>query len=87
MHESEVVKNPEDISLSLRIGLDADDHLALHGIKRTSTQGKRILEKFNEGVIESSLEIIHEGKNTVEQNIENDSDDSSTSNQFSLNDF
>ena len=44
MHESEVVTNPEDISLSLRIGLQGDEHLALHGIKRTSSQGKRILE-------------------------------------------
>ncbi|MEC7687907.1 MAG: hypothetical protein VX514_02575, partial [Candidatus Thermoplasmatota archaeon] len=86
MYESEVVKNPEDISLSVRIGLEGDDHLALHGIKTTSTQGKRILERFNDGVVESSHEIIREEKNIVEPDIGND-DDSSVSNQFSLNDF
>ena len=87
MYESEVVNNPEDISLSLRIGLEGDDHLALHGIKRTSTQGKKILERFNEGVVESTHEILSEEKNIVEQDIEKDNDDSSVSNQFSLNDF
>ena len=86
MYESEVVNNPEDISLSMRIGLEGDDHLALHGIKITSTQGKRILERFNEGIDESLSEITDYSKDTVEENIPNN-DDSSTSNQFSLDDF
>ena len=85
MHETEVVTNPEDITLSLRIGLDGDDHLALHGIKRTSSQGKRILEKFNESIDQSPPEIIHEQENHIEQT--EISDDTSTSSQFSLNDF
>ena len=85
MHESEVVTNPEDITLSLRIGLEGDDHLALHGIKRTSSQGKRILEKFNESIDESPPEIIHEQESHIEHT--EISDDTSTSSQFSLNDF
>ena len=86
MHESEIVNDPEDITLSLRIGLEGDDHLALHGIKRSSTQGKRILEKFNESIDEDTIEIIHEQQDNAEQNIDNN-EDASTSNQFSLNDF
>tara|TARA_Y100000768_G_scaffold333587_1_gene273710 strand:+ start:1488 stop:2999 length:1512 start_codon:yes stop_codon:yes gene_type:complete len=86
MHESEIVNDPEDITLSLRIGLEGDDHLALHGIKRSSTQGKRILEKFNESIDEDNIEIIHEQQDNAEQNIDNN-EDVSTSNQFSLNDF
>ena len=86
MHESEIVNDPEDITLSLRIGLEGDDHLALHGIKRSSTQGKRILEKFNESIDEDNIEIIHEQQDNAEQNIDNN-EDASTSNQFSLNDF
>tara|TARA_X000001036_G_scaffold167836_1_gene158975 strand:- start:15106 stop:16617 length:1512 start_codon:yes stop_codon:yes gene_type:complete len=86
MHESEVVNNPEDITLSLRIGLEGDDHLALHGIKRSSPQGKRILEKFNESLDDIHHEIVHHQEDSVEQNNEIN-EDSSTSNQFSLNDF
>ena len=86
MHENEIVNDPEDITLSLRIGLEGDDHLALHGIKRSSTQGKRILEKFNESIDEDNIEIIHEQQDNAEQNIDNN-EDASTSNQFSLNDF
>ena len=86
MHESEIVNDPEDITLSLRIGLEGDDHLALHGIKRSSTQGKRILEKFNESIDEDNIVIIHEQQDNAEQNIDNN-EDASTSNQFSLNDF
>ncbi len=86
MHENEIVNDPEDITLSLRIGLEGDDHLALHGIKRSSTQGKRILEKFNESIDEDTIEIIHEQQDNAEQNIDNN-EDASTSNQFSLNDF
>ncbi len=85
MHENEIVKNPEDIELSVMIGLEADDHLALHGIKRSSPQGKRILEKFN-----SSYEDYQSDRNefvSVEQNIVENKQSESTSNQFSLTDF
>ena len=86
LHENEVVNNPEDISLSLRIGLDADDHLALHGIKRSSQQGKRILEKFNEFVEEASQILLPEREIPKEENNPT-IEDKPTSNQFSLDDF
>ena len=87
MHENEIVKDPEDIKLSLRIGLESDDHLALHGIKRTSAQGKRILEKF-EDTIDYDFTIKEENRDTIiDSDIMNTSEEETTSNQFSLNDF
>ena len=92
MHESEIVSNPEDISLSLRIGLQADDHLALHGIKRSSSQGKRIISYFDDSIkpvsseLSTSQNVDNDGINT-EPDIEQISEEQPTGNQFSLNDF
>ena len=36
------------IDLSLRLGLAAEDHLALNGIRPSSTEGKRLIKAFEE---------------------------------------
>ena len=86
MYENEIVLNPEDISLSLRIGLNADDHLALHGIKRSSKEGKMILERF-ENEIHQTIQIIDEKIDKDSEIIENNDQDDEPSTQFSLDDF
>lgn len=87
MHESEITKNPEDIGLSLRIGLEVEDHLALHGIKRSTPQGKRIIRKF-EGLIDDNvLQHIEQKEHTLDDTLEDTTQTVETSNQFSLDDF
>ena len=86
MYENEIVSNPEDISLSLRIGLNADDHLALHGIKRSSTEGKMILERY-ENNMNQSMEIIQETIDNDSENIVNNGENEDANTQFSLDDF
>ena len=86
MYENEIVSNPEDISLSLRIGLNADDHLALHGIKRSSAEGKMILERF-ENNMNQSIDFIQEPIDIDSENIENNGENEEATTQFSLDDF
>ena len=86
MNENEIVRNPEDISLSLRIGLNADDHLALHGIKRSSAEGKMILERF-ENNINQTMQIVEEKMDNDSEIIENDEQNDEATTQFSLDDF
>ena len=85
MYENEIVRNPEDISLSLRIGLNADDHLALHGIKRSSAEGKMILDRF-ENNINQDFQIVEEKIDNSEL-IENNDENNEATTQFSLDDF
>ena len=86
MYENEIVHNPEDISLSLRIGLNADDHLTLHGIKRSSKEGKMILERF-ENETQQTIQIIDDKIDNDSEIIENNGQDEEPSTQFSLDDF
>ena len=87
MHEDRMAGNPEDISLSQRIGLIAEDHLALHGIRRTSAQGKRILERFSLEITPDPIQV----EQTVEEIIEDTSNETKSEEaagrQFSLDSF
>ncbi|MFL2978107.1 MAG: hypothetical protein ACJZ59_03520 [Candidatus Thalassarchaeaceae archaeon] len=79
--------NPEDIGLSQRIGLMAEDHLALHGIRRTSPLGKKILEQFS---LEPEPDAVPETE-PVQEPIEIVSEESEneevTGTQFRLDSF
>ena len=64
-----------------------EDHLALYGIRRTSAQGKRILERFS---IEVESDPILD-KQSLEEVIDDPSNDTdieeATGRQFSLDSF
>ncbi|OUX24004.1 MAG: hypothetical protein CMA23_005935 [Methanobacteriota archaeon] len=87
MHEDRMGSNPEDIGLSQRIGLMAEDHLALHGIRRTSPLGKKILEQFS---LEPEPDAVPETE-PMEEPIETVSEESEneevTGTQFRLDSF
>tara|TARA_B100001113_G_scaffold313908_1_gene279207 strand:- start:1340 stop:1780 length:441 start_codon:yes stop_codon:yes gene_type:complete len=87
MHEDRMASNPEDIRLSQRIGLMAEDHLALHGIRRTSALGKKILEQFSvepEPTPIPETKPVEEDRETV--SLDTESEEVSGT-QFSLDSF
>ena len=86
MHEERMAGNPEDIGLSQRIGLMPEDHLALYGIRRTSAQGKRILEQFS---IEQEPDLTPiEHIDNQNDNLTDDTESNGiTGTQFSLDSF
>ena len=81
VHDENLNGNPNDFSLSLKLGLNVNDHLALYGIPKSSREGKKIIEKF-EGELEN--DIIPE---TVEKEVVEEEDPKDLSTQFSLDSF
>lgn len=60
IHDPQLGGAEYEFSVSKRIGLEAEDHLAIYGIPRASKKGKEIFEAFNDGndVIENvSIEV------------------------------
>ena len=87
MHEDRMAGNPEDITLSQRIGLIAEDHLALHGIRRSSAQGKRILERFSLEVETDPVLVEHAVEELIEDTGNETKSEEATGRQFSLDSF
>jgi replication factor C large subunit len=48
VHDPDIGGDPMDLSLSIKLGLTAEDHLALYGIAKSKPMGVKILKAFNE---------------------------------------
>ena len=67
IHDKSLGASDRDFTVAKRIGLTGEDHLAIHGIPKTSKVGKSILEEF--GQVEEKFEIEEApSKDIVEQN-------------------
>ena len=58
IHNSSLGGSENDFSVAKRIGLSAEDHLAMHGIPKSSKSAKEIMELFGEERPAESAEII-----------------------------
>tara|TARA_B100000959_G_scaffold153056_1_gene160392 strand:- start:13086 stop:14618 length:1533 start_codon:yes stop_codon:yes gene_type:complete len=47
VHDGQLGGSPNDFSVCKKIGLGAEDHLALHGIPKSNKSAKRIIEEFD----------------------------------------
>lgn len=55
VHDDGLGGDPDDFSVAKKIGLGAEDHLALHGIPKSSKIASSIIENFNE---KADLEVL-----------------------------
>ena len=57
VHDDSLGGDPDDFSISKKMGLGVEEHLSLHGISKSSRKGKSILKKYDdqENLSESPL--------------------------------
>ena len=60
IHDQDIGGDPMDISLSIKLGLTAEDHLSLYGIAKSKNIGVKILKVFNELNDDEEFEVITE---------------------------
>ena len=48
VHDGALGGDPLDFSLAIKMGLGVEEHLSLHGIAKSSRQGKDVIKKFEE---------------------------------------
>ena len=48
VHDESLGGDPDDFSIAVKLGLAVEDHLSLHGITKSSRDGKRIVKSFEE---------------------------------------
>jgi hypothetical protein len=48
VHDESLGGDPDDFSIAVKLGLAVEDHLSLHGITKSSRDGKRIVKLFEE---------------------------------------
>jgi hypothetical protein len=48
VHDESLGGEPDDFSISRKMGLAVEEHLSLHGIAKTSRKGKSIIKKYEE---------------------------------------
>ena len=82
IHDQDIGGDPMDLSLSIKLGLTAEEHLSLYGIAKSKPMGIKILRAFNE-LNEEDDEIITEIQE-VKQEEEKKED---TGTQFRLDSF
>ena len=83
IHDQDIGGDPMDLSLSIKLGLTAEEHLSLYGIAKSKPMGIKILRAFNELNEEEEYEIITEIQE-VKQEEEKKED---TGTQFRLDSF
>ena len=83
IHDQDIGGDPMDLSLSIKLGLTAEEHLSLYGIAKSKPMGIKILKAFNELNEEEEYEIITEIQE-VKQEEEKKED---TGTQFRLDSF
>ena len=82
VHDESLGGDPMDFSLSSRMGIGVEEHLSLHGIAKSSKQGKLIIKKFDE--IDQKDEHVEANEEDVTPNIKaSESGDK----QFTLDSF
>ena len=82
IHDQDIGGDPMDISLSIKLGLTAEDHLSLYGIAKSKPMGIKILKAFNELNHEEEYEIITEIQEVKQEEKKED-----TGTQFRLDSF
>ena len=86
VHEESLGGNPEDFSLAMHLGLNGEDHLALHGIPKSRREAKKILAAFDESLPSDDWGDFPEPVRLIEEKTtEQAEEDEST--QFSLDSF
>ncbi|MBO57999.1 MAG: hypothetical protein CMA77_03270 [Euryarchaeota archaeon] len=70
IHESNDSINSDDFSLSMEIGLDGDEHVLLHGLKRNLKSTKELIERYNESSLELYEEITQPEPEEIDEHIE-----------------
>ena len=69
VHNSSLGGSEEDFSVAKKIGLSAEEHLAVHGIPKSSKSAKGILEAFgDEGVSEDGGIVVAKPNEPVVDN-------------------
>ena len=48
VHDDSLGGDPDDFSISKKMGLGVEEHLSLHGISKSSRKGKSILKKYDD---------------------------------------
>lgn len=69
INDSDLGGDPNDFSLSKNLGLDVDAHLSLFGIRKTSKEGKKILEEYPTDELLEVEKVFIEEEN--EKSVEN----------------
>ena len=63
-HDSQLGGSESDFSIAKKIGLIVDDHLALHGVPKSSKRGKVIIDRFDvrdsHSEVESNEELVED---------------------------
>ena len=81
IHDQDIGGDPMDLSLSIKLGLTAEEHLSLYGIAKSKPMGIKILRAFNE-LNEEEYEIITEIQEVKQEEKRED-----TGTQFRLDSF
>ena len=69
IHNASLGGSEEDFSVAKKIGLSAEEHLAVHGIPKSSKSAKEILESFgDEGVSEDGEIVLAKPKEYIVDN-------------------
>ena len=77
VHDRQLGGLPDDFTVVKRLGLSADNHLALHGIPKSHRDAQVIVKAYEEEIKESA----------TEKPVENQENDDSSGTQFSLDSF
>ena len=48
VHDDSLGGDPDDFSISKKMGLGVEEHLSLHGISKSSRKGKSIVKKYDD---------------------------------------
>tara|TARA_Y100000589_G_scaffold77581_1_gene71372 strand:- start:8932 stop:10446 length:1515 start_codon:yes stop_codon:yes gene_type:complete len=84
VHDESLGGDPLDFSLARKMGLGVEEHLSLHGIAKSSRQGKAVIKKFEELDDENEIPEL-----VIENNVTSPSSDEpeTKGKQFTLDSF
>ena len=85
VHDDSLGGDSSDFSISVNLGLSVEDHLALHGIPKSSKEGKSVIKSFDESVRETEDEVMIETAEEVSTNEKRS--DSNNGTQFTLDSY
>jgi replication factor C large subunit len=75
IHDQQLSGDPSDCTVAWALDLEAEDHLALHGLASKNKKSKQIIEKFNKG---RPIQIIEELQLNENLTLERVQDENST---------
>jgi replication factor C large subunit len=76
-HDQQLSGDPMDCTIAWALDLEAEDHLALHGLASKNILSKKIIEKFNRG---RPIQIIEEFQIKDQSNIDRTDDENNSIN-------